>query len=89
MLRTKKKTWTADGGRRRDIWITKSLPELSSGETKSIENIYILKLSIAWGLKDLACIVRPQQHTLGLGLGVRIMPVLTMEENAVALNINE
>ena len=26
---------TADGGRRTDIWITKSLPELSSGETKT------------------------------------------------------
>ena len=25
---------TMDGGRRTDIWITKSLPELSSGETK-------------------------------------------------------
>ena len=25
---------TADGARRSDIWITKSLPELSSGETK-------------------------------------------------------
>ena len=30
MLQTK----TMDGGRRTDIWITKSLPELSSGETK-------------------------------------------------------
>ena len=27
---------TMDGGRRTDIWITKSLPELSSGETKII-----------------------------------------------------
>ena len=26
---------TADGTRRTDIWITKSLPELSSGETKT------------------------------------------------------
>ena len=25
----------ADGARRTDIWITKSLPELSSGETKN------------------------------------------------------
>ena len=35
MLRTKK-PWTADGPRRTDIWITKSLPELSSGETMMI-----------------------------------------------------
>ena len=35
MLRTKNHgRRTADGGRRTDIWITKSLPELSSGETK-------------------------------------------------------
>ena len=27
---------TADAARRTDIWITKSLPELSSGETKSM-----------------------------------------------------
>ena len=36
MLRTKNHgRRTADGGRRTDIWNTKSLPELSSGETKS------------------------------------------------------
>ena len=29
---------TADAARRTDIWITKSLPELSSGETKSLAN---------------------------------------------------
>ena len=29
---------TADGTRRTDIWITKSLPELSSGETKKNNN---------------------------------------------------
>ena len=29
---------TIDGGRRTDIWITKSLPELSSGETKRALN---------------------------------------------------
>ena len=35
MLRTKNHgRRTADGTRRTDIWITKSLPELSSGETK-------------------------------------------------------
>ena len=36
MLRTKNHgRRTADGTRRTDIWITKSLPELSSGETKT------------------------------------------------------
>ena len=36
MLRTKNHgRQTADAARRTDIWITKSLPELSSGETKS------------------------------------------------------
>ena len=41
-----KKPWTADGGRRTphaarrtDIWITKSLPELSSDETTIMTNI--------------------------------------------------
>ena len=33
MLRIKKSR-TVDGARRSDIWIIKSLPELSSGETK-------------------------------------------------------
>ena len=37
MLRTKNHgRRTADGGHRTDIWITKSLPELSSGETKTV-----------------------------------------------------
>ena len=38
-----------------------------------------------WVPKDLACFLIREAHTLGLGLGVRIMPVLTMDKNAVAL----
>ena len=41
-----KKTWMADGTRRTDIWITKSLPELSSGETKRHENTRIKHLDV-------------------------------------------
>ena len=39
------KPWTADGGRRTDIWITKSLPELSSGETKR-KRIFVYVINI-------------------------------------------
>ena len=35
---------TADAARRTDIWITKSLPELSSGETKS-ELLVLIKVA--------------------------------------------
>ena len=43
MLRTKKHGWrTADGARHTDIWITKSLPEQSSGETKKKRLIRLL-----------------------------------------------
>ena len=47
MLRTKNHgRRTADGARRTDIWFTKSLPELSSGETKMADFIRIGKIKV-------------------------------------------
>ena len=47
MLRTKTADGvrhTAQGARRTDIWITKSLPELSSGETKTVQIALLLRI---------------------------------------------
>ena len=38
---------TAHAARRTDIWITKSLPEQSSGETKRLNTAAILKFKMA------------------------------------------
>ena len=43
-----------DGRRRTDIWITKSLPELSSGETKRY-NIVILRV---------LCVLLKEKHII-------------------------
>ena len=52
MLRTKNHGRRTPHGRRRtDIWITKSLPELSSGETKSIPH-FIFRILIFFSFEN-------------------------------------
>ena len=51
-----------DGGRRTDIWITKSLPELSSGETKTCTLKLKFKISVEtvkpFGCSKQVCILQ-------------------------------
>ena len=53
---------TMHGGRRTDIWITKSLPELSSGETKTtkvkftfVTSIHTLRVLYVHAAANLNC----------------------------------